>query len=381
SYLEKFYHHLFRSDKQAIALVEELGLGDKLVWPKPVTSTLVGGEMHRLDSPRSVLEYTPLPMFARLRLAAALAYLKIEPNYHRLEGTTADAWLRRWMGKKVYETLWKPLLRSKFGNHYQDIVMSWFWARIHLRSSALGYIRGGFQQLYNALVARVESLGGSILFGAEVREIRPGEDGKLMVSIAGEETFQFDQVVSTLPTRLTIKLTPELQGEYSESFSNIESFGAHCLILLLNRQLTDVYWLNVNDPGYPFLALVEHTNYMPSEDYGGNHVVYLGNYLPMDHPLFATEKDEIVAQYVPAIQRINPQFDASWITGSYSFKAPFAQPIVTKGYADRLPPHATPVPGLYVANMSQVYPQDRGQNYSIAMANALVARLPGDSRR
>lgn len=374
SYLEKFYHHLFRSDTQAIALIEELGLGDRLVWPTPKTSTLVGGRAYQLDSPASVLRFPPLSVFDRLRLAAAIGYLRLEPNYHRLERTTADTWIRKWMGTRVHEVLWKPLLQSKFGDRYQEIAMSWFWARVHLRSQSLGYLRGGFQQLYDALVARILTLGGGVHFDTTVTGIE--QRGPILEVRTGDSSHQFDRVISTLPTRLTINLTPQLGTEYAQRYGHLDSFGAHCLVLSIDRAVTDSYWMNINDPGYPFLALVEHTNYMPAEDYGGRHVVYLGNYLPMGHPLFDLSDDEILEEYLPALRRIRPDFQREWITEVRTFKAPFAQPIVTVGYPDRLPPHTTPIPGLFLANMSQVYPQDRGQNYSIAMANTLIKSLP-----
>jgi protoporphyrinogen oxidase len=375
SYLEKFYHHLFRSDKEAVGLIEELGLGDRLVWPRPITATLVGGRQYQLDSAAAVLRFPPLSPVERLRLAAVIAYLRLERNYRRLERFTADAWLRRWMGDRVYKVLWKPLLQAKFGQRYDEIAMSWFWARVHLRSSSLGYLRGGFQQLYDRLVQRIGEFGGTCHFGAEVLQVQEGVGGRLcVVTTAGE--YEVDRVVSTLPTALTIKLTPALQNGFAQRYGRLDSYGAHCFILYLDRPLTNVYWLNINDPGYPFLALVEHTNYMPPSDYDGHHIVYLGNYLPMSDPLFTMSEEDVLERYVPALRRIVPGFDRSWITGRIMFRAPFAQPIVTVGYPGRLPPHSTPVRGLYLANMSQVYPQDRGQNYSIAMANRLVRELP-----
>jgi len=375
SYLEKFYHHLFRSDTAAVDLISELGLGERLVWPRPKTSVLRDGRLHQLDSASSVLTFSPLPILDRLRLAAAVGYLRVEPNYQRLERTTADAWIRRWMGGRVHETLWRPLLQSKFGDRYAEIAMPWFWARVHYRSASLGYLRGGFQQLYNALVSRIEGLGGRVFLNSEVKRIARGERGVFCVETSGT-SHEVDRVISTFPTRLTIGLTPELQGDFAEQYSRLDSYGAHCVILTLDRPLTDVYWLNINDPGYPFLALVEHTNYMPPEDYGGRHLVYLGNYLPMSHPTFKMTDRQVLDEFLPSLARINRAFEESWVTEHRIFKAPFAQPIVTVGYPDRLPPHETPIPNLYLANMSQVYPQDRGQNYSIAMANRLVRDLP-----
>lgn len=374
--LEKFYHHLFRSDTAARDLIQEIGLGDKLAWPHPKTAILVGGEIHQLDSPVSVLRFSRLPLLDRLRLGAVTAYLKLEPNFHRLEQNTADDWLRRWMGPRAHEMIWKPQLEAKFGKRYRDIVMAWFWARIHMRSTSLGYLRGGFQQLYDRLVEEIRRLGGEVHFGTAVDGIEPIEGGRLRLWVNGAAA-DFDRVISTLPTRLTLQLAPALGEEYAARYGSVESLGAQCVILTLDRPLTaGVYWLSINEPDFPFMALVEHTNYMDPADYGGRHLLYLGNYLPMDDPLFRMDEAELVAEFLPYLKRINPAFEESWVTEHRLFRAPFAQPIVTVGYADRLPPHETPIPNLYLANMSQVYPQDRGQNYSIAMANRLVAGIP-----
>jgi protoporphyrinogen oxidase len=173
----------------------------------------------------------------------------------------------------------------------------------------------------------------------------------------------------------SIALTAGFPAEYRERYDWGLALGAHCVILELDRRFGDIYWLNINDPGYPFLALVEHTNYMPPEDYGGRHLIYLGNYLPMDHPLFGKSLDEILDEFLPPLRRINPAFREQWVTGAHAFALPYAQPVVTPDYARHIPPHATPLPNLYLANMFQVYPQDRGQNYSIAMAERLARML------
>src|SRR5579871_1590557 len=146
SRLERFYHHLFRSDHAARALIEEVGLGSALVWPRPKTSSFVGGQFHQLDSASSVLRFTPLPFVDRLRLGAGLAYLKLMPSGQPLEGQTAAGWIRRWMGPEVFRVVWGPLLRAKFGAYADQIALPWFWARIHYRSQRLGYLRHGFGQ-------------------------------------------------------------------------------------------------------------------------------------------------------------------------------------------------------------------------------------------
>jgi protoporphyrinogen oxidase len=376
-WLEKFYHHLFRTDRRAIGLIGELGLGDRLVWQQPVTATLRDGRMHQLDSPASLLRFSPLPLADRIRMGAALAALKAMPNTRLLEGRTAADWLSRWMGRRGYETVWQPLLRGKFGAAADEIAMPWFWGRVHDRTQSLGYPHGGFQPIYEALARRIRDAGGETRFGASVKEVRTRQDGRLDVETdTGAEPF--DRVVSTFATRLTARLVPELPDAWRQRHEWGRAYGAHCLVLALDRPLTSVYWLNLNDPGFPFMALVEHTNYLPAADYGGRHLVYLGNYRPMDDPLMAASRDDVLEQFLPSLERLNPAFERSWLTDAWSFAAPFAQPIVTVDYRDHIPPFTTQVPGLWVASMFQVYPHDRGQNYSIALAERLVAQLsPG----
>ena len=374
AHLERFYHHLFRSEVDVQQLIAEVGLGDQLVWPRPDTSSLYGGRIYGVDSPMDILRFSPLPVTERIRLGAGLAYLKVERNYHRFEGQTAAEWIKRWMGPEVYRVFWGPLLRAKFGKYAEQVAMPWFWSRAHLRSQRLGYLRGGFYRLYARLAEMLAAAGARIRLSVEVRSIQAG-DGRVRVetSEGGEE---YDVLLATTPTRVFMKLAQGIPDAYRERYDWGDYYGAHTVILGLDRQLLDgVYWLNIHDPDFPFLAAVEHTNYIPASDYGGLHIVYLGNYLPMSDPLFRRSDAEVLADFLGALKRINPAFDPSWVVESHIFKAPFAQPIVTVDYHEHIPPHETPLPGVYLANMFQVYPQDRGQNYSVRMENQVAAAI------
>ena len=374
AWLEKFYHHLFRSDTAVTGLIQELGLGDRLVWPRPTTGLLIDGRFHQLDSPRSLLRFAPLRLDERVRMGAVMGFFRYLPSPAILEGKRAAPWMRRWMGSRPYEVVWRPLLAGKFGAVADEIALPWLWARVHDRSAELGYVRGGFQLFYNRLAERIEELGGEVCLGTAVSEVTPLPDGRLNVT-SDVGALTFDRVISTLPTRLTCRLVPALPESYRARYDWGSAYGAHCLILALDRPLTPSYWLNVTDPGYPFVALVEHTNYQSPDDYGGRHLIYLGNYRPMDDPLFVQEKKDVLAEFLPHLKRINPSFEPSWVTESWMFRAPFAQPIVTTEYRDHIPPFETPIPGLFVANMFQVYPHDRGQNYSVALAEQLVRQI------
>ncbi len=378
-WLEKFYHHLFQTDRNAIALIEELGLGSALRWHKPTTTVFLGDRAYPLDSVSAVLAFKPLSVPDRLRLAMGVGYLRLLPSPGSLEDQAAGRWMRRVMGGPAFETVWEPLLRGKFGDAADEVSMAWLWARIHCRTASLGYIHGGFHQLYLALSQRVTELGGTIVYGAAASAIRTsGEAIEVVVELDGvEETLGFDRVISTLPTGLTVRLTPEMPAEYAALHPAPRALGAHCLILSLDRPLTDVYWIGVNESDMPFLAVVEHTRMVDPAEYGGRHLVYLGNYRSHEDPIFKQSTDEVLTSFEPGLRRLNTAFDRSWVQDSWSFAAPFAQPIVTPAFARSIPGFDTPVAGLYVANMFQVYPYDRGQNYSIQLAERLVGHLEG----
>lgn len=373
AWLEKFYHHLFATDGDAIDLVRELGLGDRLYWRAAETSNFARGRVYPFNGVLPVLRYEPLPFLDRLRVGLGVAYLKLERRPERLAPFAAAEWVQRWLGGTAYRELWGPLLTAKFGEHAPEIAMPWLWARLHYRTIRLGYLRGGFQQLYDALTERIRARGGVVQFGTRVTRIASAPGGGARVETADGASHRFDVLLVTLPTRLFIQLCPELPQEYRERYGQEQAFGAHCFVLSLDRRLlARTYWLSIVDPGFPFLALVEHTNYLPPADYGGRHLVYLGNYLPMGHPLFRTDPAAALPEFLEALRRINPEFRPEWVREWWAFAAPYAQPIVTRGYAERIPSHTTPLDDVYLATMFQVYPQDRGQNYSIRLANQVA---------
>jgi protoporphyrinogen oxidase len=373
AWLEKFYHHLFRTDTTAIKLIRELGLGDRLEWSHPRTVCLIDGKFQQLDSPFTLLKFSPLRIDERLRVAAVSAVLKLTGSAP-YEGKTAEPWLLRWMGKRPYGKVFEPLFEAKFGAMHDQVALPWFWARFHDRTTYLGYLRGGFQLLYERLVERISQAGGKVLLGTRVEKVEPLANGRWQVQTS-QGTWTVDRVISTLATRLTCRLVPALPGDYRARYDWGQAYGAQCLILSLDRQFTDSYWINPCDSGYPFTSLVEHTNFRSPSEYGGRHLIYLGNYRPMDAPLFKLSKEEIIQEFMPYLKRINPAFSDGWIRESWLFNAPFAQPIVTTAYREHIPPLRTPLNGLWVANMFQVYPHDRGQNYSFALADQLVSEL------
>lgn len=375
-WLERFYHHFFASDRSAIRLIEDLGLGPRLRWYRPASAVMVDHEVHRLDSPASLLAFSPLPVADRLRMAAGLAFLRAMPSARPLERFTAAGWMRQVFGARAHGQVWGSLLEAKFGDQAGAVSMAWMWARLHDRTAKLGYLDGGVEPIYRALADRVASGGGRLVYGAEVRTIRPAEGGLAVAwdgaSGAAPTADIFDRVVSTLP--------PQLTGRLAGIASTLAASGylplsAHCLVLTLERPLTGTYWVGVPSSEGPFLAVVEHTAMVPAERYGGHHIVYLGAYRKAGDRLPRLPLADQIAAAEPLLRVLRPNFSPDWVTGAWSFEAPNAQPIVDTGYRARIPGFDTAVPGLFIATMFQVYPHDRGQNYSIELAERLVAHL------
>ncbi|MDX1524106.1 MAG: FAD-dependent oxidoreductase, partial [Anaerolineae bacterium] len=340
------------------------------------------------DSPLRALLFPKLPLIPKLRFGFAGLYLRLTKNWQALEKETAQDWLIRTMGRTAYERLWKPLLVGKFGEYHEEVNMAWLWARIYKRSPNLGYFEGGFQAFIDALTEAVTAQGAALWLNCQTSAILPQPEGTFLVKCRpapaannngtepAESATCFDQVLSTVSPHLFSRLVPNLPEDYLASIKKLKSMGAVVVILALKHQLTEKnYWINIpKEEGFPYLALVEHTNFIDRKHYDGDHIIYCGDYLRPDHEYFSLTKDELVARFLPTLARFNPNFDESWLKESWLFRAKYAQPVPPVNHSANIPAIETPIPGLYWASMSQVYPWDRGTNYAVEIGRR-AARL------
>ena len=387
--IECFYHHLFSTDTTVIRLIEELGLGDQLVWRESKLGIFYDGRIYPFVTPIDLLRFTPVSLVDRVRLGLMGLYLRRQKDGSRYEHVTVKDWITRFAGRRNYEVMWGPLFRGKFGDLGDRIAMIWFWNKIRLRFASrkagpmqkevLGYLLGSFSLYINALIERIRELGGVLEGGRPVQRI-VAEDGRAVaLEVGGDrpERLPFDIVIATVANKIFQRITPPLPEEYATKLEGVRYQDAMCLILALKRPFSPTYWLNINDRSIPFLALIEQTNFIEPERYGGNHILYFSNYLDKASPLLQMDVDEVWELYKPHLKRINPDFDEDWVVDRWLFKGPDAQPVFTVDSVGRVPEHRTPIDGLYLANMSQIYPEDRGQNYSILMGEQ-VAELVAD---
>lgn len=367
--VEKYYHHWFASDRYMLALFDELGWRDRVIYTRPYTVMYHQGKYYPFDSILQALIFPGLGYgINKMRFGLVGLYLRLTNSWRPFEKVTVDAWMRKWAGDRVYEKMWEPLVIGKFGNRYaRQVNMAWMWARFKARTTQLGTYQGGFQAFADQLADHLRQLGVHFFLNSPVQRIFPDGSGKLTLETS-TASANYDQCLVTTSPRLLAQITPSLSTDYLKGLLELKSMGAVVLVLSLKHQLSEqgYYWYNLpKSAGYPFLALVEHTNFISAEHFGGEHIVYCGDYLEPEHEYFQLSHDDLLKRFLPALKRINPKFEQEWVINSWLNRTQYAQPVPFVNHSRNIPDIVTPLPGLYFASMSQVYPWDRGTNFAV----------------
>ncbi|MCS7182440.1 MAG: NAD(P)/FAD-dependent oxidoreductase [Thermoanaerobaculum sp.] len=381
--LECFYHHLFTTDREYVALAQELGLAEHIRWLPSTMGIFSAGKLFPFGTPASLLRFSPFSPLDKLRFALSVLYLTRVRKPDRFSGVTAWEWIRRYAGRRVLELVWGPLLAQKFAERQGDVSMAWLWKKVQLRGQsrgagglreALGYMDGSFGRLVRTLAARLQERGVTFHLAQPVLTLRPTEAGLELRTRQGLR--HFSRVLFTASPRELLQVARDsLPQGYQQQLARLEAAHALCLVLELDRPFLPFYWTNVADDSFPFGGVIEHTNLVAAERYGGCHVVYLSKYLFANHPLWQASKREVFETFLPHLPRLNPGFSPDWILAWHLFKAADAQPLVTCHYERQLPPMVTPIRGLYHCSMAHIYPEDRGQNYAVREANRVAALI------
>ena len=398
-YLDRYYHHLFESDTEMTALHEEL-LPGELEWHASTVAMYANDRFWPFTTPLDLLRYGPLTPLERARLGLAVLRLVRTPPSEGDHRTSALEWLRRWCGDRVVERVWAPLLLGKFGDDAREVPLVWLRSKLVLRRQRLagrgaarellGYPRGSFRAISTALADDIRRRGGTVSLDREVVAIEHRADGFTLrcaapgayrdalgtARAADGRDATADLVLLTTGTGVTRRLVA-WPAEFAHALAAWRYRTAVVLLLELDRPFGDVYWTNVVDRDAPFLALIEHTNLVPAERYPARYL-YVSNYVAHDDPLVALGTDELIARYLGMLIRMRRGFDRRHIQRAWSFREEFAQPVPTLSTRERLLPFATPVANMFVANTTQIYPEDRGTNYSVRLgrdvADAIARR-------
>lgn len=377
--VEQYYHHWFASDKYILGLIAELGWSDKVLFPRPYTVMYHQGKFYPFDSILKAILFPGLGWGVnKARFGVVGLFLRLTNNWKALEKYTVDAWMRKWAGDHVYELMWEPLMLGKFGERYaKEVNMAWMWARLKARTTHLGTFQGGFQAFANQLADYLQKSGVVIKLNAPIQQIQPPVDGNGIDLLTSNGLEHYDQCLVTISPNILARLAPALPPDYLKGLLELKSMGAVVMTLSLKHQLSEqgYYWYNLpKSAGFPFLALVEHTNFLSPDYFGGDHIIYCGDYLEPEHEYFKLSQEELLQRFLPALSRFNSHFEPGWVNKSWLYRTSYAQPVPLLNHSRNIPPIETPIPNLYFASMSQVYPWDRGTNFAVEIGRR-AARL------
>lgn len=380
--LDRFYHHIFTSDTHVTSFVEQTGLGDKLHWCESSVGFEHEGTLYPFTKPMHLLRFSPLSLLSRLRLGFSILRMQRQNAYDHLENITAEELIIREMGEQAYRIMWEPLLRSKFGSRYREVSAVWFWGKIKLRGGTrsksggecLGYLKDGWGQLYGRMGETISERGGSIHLGEMVRSVEAEPGGGVRIRTRGMDEV-FDRVIVTPSVPTFLSLVKGLPEDYQQTVNQIPYQANITLVFGLKRSISPYYWLNVTQPDSPFVAVIEHTRLFNDPDYGGQVPIYLSRYLSEDDPLYKARPAEVRELFWRQLQRLFPTLGDDDVESFTFSKAPYTQPVISMNYSKKKPAFETPVPGVFLCTMVQIYPEDRGQNYSMKMAEELLVSL------
>lgn len=380
--LEFYYHHFFTHDTELNWLINELNLNDKLVFRKTSMGVFREGKLFQFNTISDLFRFKPISLTDKLRFGITSVFLGKIANWTTYENVTSIDWLRKWAGKSTTKSLWAPLLNIKFGKYASKVPLSWMIGRLRQRMNSrkkgteeLGYLDGSLQVLLDALLKKLQEMGVELVCNQAVGKIELTEN-KIVKINTNDNEYQGQNYLFTIPGIYLGKLLENDRPEYSSFLKETLYFGAICVILELDRPLSDIYWLNIADDGFPFGGIIEHTNFISAEKYSGSHIAYLSRYFGMDEEIAQMSLEEVKEFMLRFLPQIYPEFKKEWIKNVYVFKTNTAATVCDLNFSKKIPSSKTPLENMYMANMSHIYPDERSTNNSIRIA-AETCKLMG----
>jgi len=384
-WLEKYFHHIFLSDTAIRKLIADIGLGPELFWKTTPMGFYISEKIYAFDKPLDLLRFSALSWLDRFRFGFQILRSGRNKDGLELDAITVQEWVTQAWSKDIYDQFWHPLLKGKFGDAANQISAAWLWGRIHARANSraggqekLGYLRGGFVRIFERLAQVLQSKSVTLHLHTEVSKVEKTSSHKWLVSSkkrSKEFANTFDCVILALPSPLILSLCGDIPKEEQETHASISYQAILCMTLVMNRPLSPIYWLNVADSSIPFSGIIEHTNFIPKDDYDGSHTAYLFNYLPQNHAWLSETKSQIFERYERGLQHIFPYYQRAHVKNTILFRDPYATPIYDVGYLKKMPPVSSSQKGLFYANTAHIFPHDRNMNFSVELAKRVVDKV------
>ena len=375
--IERYYHFHCTSDSAFLHILDELGIAHQMCWVETKMGYWYQNQLQAWGNPFALLRFRGLSWIAKFRYGLHAFLCTKRTDWKPLDTVEATGWIRRWVGDEAWEVLWRRLFDYKFYDYSSNLSAAWIWSRIRrigrsrydLFREKLGYLEGGSSTLLNALKADIERHGGIIRLHSPVQKIH-SEQGRVTAVQTSESIESFDKVISTVPLPYVPRLLPDLPDDILQKFQALKNIAVVCVIAKLKKPLSTNFWLNVNDPEMDIPGLVEYSNLRPLD----HSIVYVPFYMPGEHPKFAAADEVFIDKVRTYLKKINPEIQDHDFIDIRASRYRHAQPICDPGYLSKLPPVALPIKGLWVADTSYYYPEDRGISESIGFGRELARK-------
>lgn len=381
SRLEYFYHHFFTHDVELNWLLDELGLADEILYRPSSMGVYRNGKIFPFNGMWDLAKFSAMSLTGRFRFGLTSALLALREKYTQVEDCSALEWFRKYAGRDATESIWRPMMESKFGNDADQIPLAWIAGRLRQRALSrkrgveqLGYLKGSLQVLTDELERSLAGLGVRLRLKSPVQSIDT-TDGKPTVTIVGGKQITGDKLVITTPTSLTARWFQDSAPTYSNQLSDIQYLGAICTLLSFPKKLSSTYWLNVADPGFDFGGVIEQTNLVNPSEYGDQHLVYLSKYVALDDPLLQLSDEQLVSRQTKQLEKLYRRPLRQSLQDHWVFRTRSAAPLTDLGFRSRVPKFRTPISNVFVGSMCHLYPEERSVNNSLCVAAEIAAEM------
>ena len=376
--IERYYHFICKPDKDYFSLLQELDISHTLRWRETKMGYFYKGKLHPWGNPIALLKFPELGLVAKLRYGVQMFLSTKRTRWQSLDKVNAKDWIIKWIGQEAYEVLWGALFRKKFHEFTDNLSAAWIWTRIkrvglsrkNLMQEQMGYLEGGSDTLLKALGVDLKQKGVQLFLSSPVNQIHYDNNKISAVEVKGE-VIACDAVISTIPLPFVSRLIPDMSKECLDKYQAVNNIGVVCVIFKLTWPVTENFWLNVNDPDMDIPGIIEFSNLRPLE----NPLVYVPFYLPHGHAKNTQSNDAFIAEAKACLKKINTTIQDSDFIDSWVSRYRFAQPICPPGFLENLPPIKTAIEGLFIADTSYYYPEDRSISESVRLGREIAAMV------
>lgn len=360
---DKHYHVILPTDTRLVKLIEDLGLGDDLVWNKSSTGLYADDTLHSVSSTAEFLRLPSLRLIDKFRLGITMLYASRVNKWQRLEKISAERWLSRWSGKKTYREFWRPLLRSKLGDNVDKASAAFIWAimkRLYRARTAgakvekLGFARGGYGPILDAMVDAIAAAGVELVTTAKVSSVATNPSGETTVTLTGGKQFEFDKVVVTTTAPVIADIVAELTAAERNKLERIIYQGIVCVSLVLNRPLGGFYVTNITDDGFPFTGVIEMTALVDPSTFNDQHLIYLPRYTTADDEAWGWSDDEVVQRFTNSLRRMYPDLTDGNVVEAKVSRVSNVLAVSAINHSESIPPVWTSVPNVAIVSSAQI---------------------------